>query len=271
MPVTGLSLVGFLSKGEARAYLRNNARLAGRMVDKTWSDAQRRAAKATPNAGRPDVQALDETAHPALTRARGNPRFAHSAPQGRTWGFASVEIAPLLAYQLQVFDDRVTGLTAADTQLDNAIEVCLPDKPEPNPCTVQLVDDRTVRLLGGGPNLKSFGIFQAEDAAQQLKVAGMIWGTSSPLLQVVEVSGLHVLNNGYHRVVRLAELGMTHVPCILLSGTWADVAMVPGGTLQPQALQVAAPPTIGHFLDGRAVKLSFRPLPADVEISWRPL
>lgn len=273
MPTAGLSLAGFMPKDQAINYLRGAAIWPADddiALDAQWQAANAALGPLIPNAGNPDIQPIpaSHTAYIAdLTARDWYQRQAGNWFAGAT--FAMVEIDPLLAFQFSVDVDRSNhhciALTTPPTP-DELFELCLPRTlpveqwdwaPSPGGLIIRS------RSL----NLRSLaqGMFPGQDGT----LAGIFFGSSAPLVQVVRFNGRCFLFNGFHRTFGARAAGATHVPCVFRDVGTADAAgIAPPNTFDQTLLESADPPAVGHYTQGRALSLQLRATTRVLHISW---
>src|SRR5262249_2032312 len=103
-------------------------------------------------------------------------------------------------------------------------------------------------------------------------LVGMEIRWSVPFVHVVRFSGRHYLLNGYHRAFAAAQRGATHIPCLLrewraaedsAAGPEPDWVLVPRRLLESQN-----PPTLAHYLEGRAHQVMLRATSRILHVTW---
>jgi hypothetical protein len=214
---------------------------------------------------------IDPSSATYLAGVPGNPRFAGTVGSV-PFEFLQVEIAPLISFQGHVELDKVESMSAAvqaaaadGARTELLLQMCLPhglsniqfvQSTQPGSYLAE-TEDLNLRVLTQG----QFG----RDVAGHL-LAGVAFGESSPLVQVVEFGGKHFLKNGYHRAVGLGMSGESHMPAIVLHA--ADFETVGANFFERSLLEGPNPPTCSHFLDGTAVEQSLRKARRLISVTW---
>ena len=149
------------------------------------------------------------------------------------------------------------------------LECCLPVTLESIPFTTHVSEGGAV-FTSRSLNLRRLmaGQIGADQVAQAV-IAGVAFGSGSPLVQVVEFGGRAYLKNGYHRAAGLLEAGHTFMPCVLIAGTsFEDTGAVPGAGFAEAVLVSTNPPTCGHFRDGIAYPVDLRQTTRVIAVNW---
>lgn len=274
MATSGLSLVGFMEQGYALQYLRTRCILVDTSEDSLlghWEQASRRLGPPVIGAGYPDIRDLPASSFPYLQRVMANPRFAETV-NDLSWSFKMVEIDKILAFQYDVDLDHSADVCSGlqpNSPIDDVLRLCLPVDVEqisfrvaghPNGITVQ---SRSLNLRPRG-----FGML-GEDGVQRVHVAGLAFGPSSPLVQVVRFGGRCYLKNGFHRAYGTRLAGQTHLPCVFLEATNPeDIGISPPVTFSLEALTNENPPTCGHFTSERAYPVTLRQFMRVIHVNY---
>lgn len=272
MPVPGLSLLGFMEQQEALSYMQARCifpDMSQPALLQHWCQATARRGQAVSSPENATVEDLDPsyTAHTQLVMA--NPRYLPTVA-GCAASFKTVEIAPLLAFQFDVEDDRIDLDPAIDpTDMAQLLPICLPT-------TLANINFRSGDLPHGfwvksrDLNLRLLGRGNAQDLASQSLMIGMAFGAGSPFVQVVRVAGRCYLRNGYHRARVLLRAGATHMPCLFLetADPTAIGAIGGGATFTLARLAQPHPPTVGHFTDQRAYAVTMRRNSRLLQVTW---
>ncbi len=284
----GLSLFGFLQQEPAINYLRGLCALQSqtkRACLACWHEARAKLGAPFAGAGQPAISEIPRGFEPYLDGVRANPRYADTIGTVAA-SFKMVEIDPLLAYQFHIELGRAGDACAGrppNPPIEDLLSRCLPQAPIGPPALAANVTEdrtnRTVRITSSNLNLRVIGWGPARDPqsgdlvfdpGKFLFMAGITFGESSSLLQVVRFDGRCYLKNGYHRVYALRRLGATQVPCVFLEAT--DYSQVhtekPGRTFARSLLESANPPTIGHFTQGRAYNVPLRSWLRLIQLQW---
>jgi hypothetical protein len=276
MPVQGLSLVGFFDEAQAIGYLRERCVVpdpSDAALKAAHEEARGRLGGPVGNAGRPEVLDIPPDHADHLRGViRSNPRYEATVMGMKSASFKLVELAPLLAYQFHVATDRTDDLCAsigAPPRLEELLPICLPHTLEIAPSQLAQLPNSlcfktpslNLRILGAG----QLGI----DPAQHF-IAGIAFGPSSNLVQVIQFEGRTYLRNGFHRAFGLARSGATHIPCVFLEA--ADFAQVgvQGGSLTfgRELLASDNPPTLAHLTPDRAYAVALRTITKIITVSW---
>jgi hypothetical protein len=131
----GLSLLGFMSEQEAQRYLTMITNVSPGLAYTHWIAARGRLGDPIPRAGFPEVRSIPDEHQTYLARVPKNPRFSTTVGE-MPWSFGLVEIEPLLSHQFHVLIERAEKYRAQRTSvlsLKEALQLCLPLKPEPLP------------------------------------------------------------------------------------------------------------------------------------------
>ena len=279
MPVPGFVLLGFMDEAYALLYLRENT-VQGNDSDAalsaSWRAAVARRGNPLANAGVPEIRDLASKHKPYLNKIPNNPRFTETIAGMSAWKFADVEIDPLLAFQVDVWTERVDhlchGLSTPPT-VGEMLRVCLPTTVEIPPRPIITPGANAFLLETENLNYRFLEGKYIEKATVPGKgpvdIAGLFAGIGSPLLQVVRYQNRCYLKNGYHRVRGLRRAGATHVPCLLLDADDPSlIGMDKPGFFAMPILQSADPPTCAHFAPDRAESVMFRRKKRLIHVSW---
>lgn len=276
MPTTGLSLVGFMAdRDQAIFHLRNSClpnpvNKSDAEIEADWLNAQNKLGAPMPNAGHPKMSQIvvtDPYIHQLLMSPWG-PHLAFYLSQGAT--FQMIEIAPLLAFQFSVDMDRSDqhcGRMSNPPSRDELLEVCLPlNAPQ---------DDWSMSTVHGSTVIRSRSLNLTIAAAGPLNVpmvpnlVGIQFAWSLPVLHVVKYNGRCYLFNGYHRAVGAVRAGAQNAPCLFRDvKTEAETAIAPPGTFPLTLLESGNPPTVGHYIQGRAWDVQLRRATRIIQVSW---
>jgi hypothetical protein len=277
MPTQGLSLVGFMDQVHAIAHLKHAcvpANPADAALIAEWNTAKGMLGAPVANAGHPDIQPLPaaETAQVMAT-----PWATHFFAAGGPWAGASlklVEVKPLLAYQFTVDLDRSQHHCAAlgtPPTLAELMARCLPlTWPPERIQSSQLVDvghqSIIVRSRSLNYRVLNQGVF-TQPGAHEASV-GVVIGTAMPIAHVVRLNGRCYLHNGFHRAVGAGLKKATHIPCLVRDVTTPQEANIGNNTFPLTLLESGDPPTLAHFIEGRAYPVALRAHSRIVQISW---
>jgi hypothetical protein len=246
-----------------------------------WRAAKSRLGTPAPKAGVPEIREFDPAEIPYIGELRALPwvQALLQRPIYRAASFKLVEIAPLLAHQPFLDLDRVDrgcqGLGRATVA--ELMRLCLPrvqSKPlEPPTVILQQWDSITIKSRKA--HIEAFvpGIATIDENGFERTIAGVSLESSLPFVHVVRLGGRYILRTGYHRVFGAAKRGATHIPCLVRDHADGDGS---GGTPEPlnwllvpqRLLESSDPPTLGHFLDGRAHEVTLRATSLVMQITW---
>ena len=199
-----------------------------------------------------------------------NPRFAltvqNSIPQ-----FKLVEIDPLLAYQFHIEvgkADSLGALAGDAPQVADMLPICLPHSFENIACNVS-VQPNGMLIRTRSFNLRVFNAGKiGADVAQQFSLAGIAFGPTSPLIQVIRFEGRCYLRNGLHRAYgfRKAAPRTCHVFCLMFRISVRSVPLEGGQrskdrswnrqTLQLAVILLKGGPTYSRFEGDCALSMS---------------
>lgn len=268
MPTAGLSLVGFMPKDQALVHLKTACIApdpADHILEAEWVEAQNRLGPPTERAGNPEILQLppEAGAHMAAMAAGWPSYFADPNPPE----FRLVEIAPLLAFQFIVDGPRSghhCGGFSSPPTMDELLAVCLPDHPTDEPLqSQQQAQSIVIKARSLNVNMQAAGMISPG-------VFGMAIGLSLPWVHVVRYNGRCYLHNGYHRTFGAAIQGATHIPCIFRDVPEAAAAGVKadGTTFPIGLLESPNPPTLAHFIHGKAQQVTLRATTRILHVSW---
>ena len=267
MGFPGLSLLGFLPSVLATRYLLGRCAVADpspQALEAVWTEAAARLGPPPPRAGRPEVRELPAGHQDYLRGVERSPRFAATVG-GMPWSFRMVEIAPLLAFQLDIAAEPRGP--APGRALADLLRVCLPQTVAEAAAYVS-VQGSSLLVYSNDPNLK---VLQAGasgiDPRSRTQHGGVLYGLGSPLVLVARLGGRHYLRNGCHRLHHLAAAGVSAVPCLVVEA--ADYAQLgaPEG-FDRSLLESGNPPTCGHYTTGRAYPVTLRQMRRVIQVSW---
>jgi len=100
--------------------------------------------------------------------------------------------------------------------------------------------------------------------------AGIQFSVSLPFVSVVGCQGRYYLHNGYNRAYGIRMTGATHMPCMIREVTDLTSAglRTDGTTFSATLLQADDVPTLGHFSQGRAHRVTLRAMSRIIQVSW---
>jgi hypothetical protein len=270
MPTPGLSLVGFIDDQQLALNHLMGACVPANpdpaVLIAQWTAAKAQLGAPIPFAGHPNIQPIEPGHDAYIQQVLSHPIF-QPGPQGAWLGATvqSVEIDPLLAYQMTVDTDRLdhhTSTLPSPPTFDQLLQCCLPLAPTPESFVV-IPGQTSMVLRARSLNVRCFQGFWRNDAM------GIFFGVSIPLIHVVRHGGHCYLFNGYHRAVGLRRAGFTHIPCIVRDvADHAAVGMNPPEFFSAARLVQPDPPTVGHFTQDRAITVQLRLHSRILHVSW---
>lgn len=279
MPSPGLSLVGFLDQQEAVNLLRNTCVVqdpSDTALAAEWQSARARLGAPTPNAGRPAIDPIpsDGQVHMAQLMQQA---WIQGHLQGSMVGatFQFIELAPLLALQFNVdvarSDHHNGGSGSAAPSTPELFSMCLPLVP-----MIENVRTNVAPSLQAPTSIlvtsKGLNFYPMDRGLMQTPLGAYIGvkvGVTVPLMHVVRYNGRCYLHNGFHRAVGLLSRGVTHAPCVFRDVADLDaVGVKPGQTFQGPLLESNDPPTLAHFVGGRAYGVSLKVFTRTIHVSW---
>lgn len=267
MATEGLSLVGFMDRTRAIHHLSSAcvaADASEEALAREWSVARAKLGPAFPGAGRPRISAPPARLIPHFQAVLAQRAYQ---PGGSFQGAfpALVEIAPILAVQFTIDLTRVGHYCGSlrDPSIDDMAPICLPLQPQTEPFQT-LAGPQSLLLKTKSMNVKlaSGGVFHNS-------IIGVAFGVSAPHVRVVRYDGRCYVQNGFHRAVGLALAGATRMPCLMRDiNDPAEIGTAPEATFSLAELGSDNPPTLGHFIHGRAHNVALRALSRVLHVSW---
>ena len=245
---------------------------SGSALRSVWQKAKAQLGAATPNAGSPAITAIPAGNAQHVMTLMQTP-WAAQALQSNLQGakFQMVEIDPLLAFQFTVDLERskhhCKSLSTPPT-MEELMALCLPTAMIPE--TLQIAPlAQSIMIKARCLNLQTIaqGFFPQPNGPS---VAGVFVGLALPLVHVVRWNGKCYLHNGFHRAVGAKLAGATQVPCIVrdVSDEAAAGIRADGSTFTSAELNSSDPPTLSHFVSGRACDVNLRAHSRIVHVSW---
>jgi hypothetical protein len=282
MLADGLSLVGFMDeKREALAYLEQRCMIGGtRSRDDLaahWKAAKAKiAGPVVTNPGKPEIRDFPSGHDGLKNTISGHPRFLHEVMKDvRSFDFKLVEINPLLAFQRDTVVDNIA------VPIGDIFSLCLPDTIKATPSKPEEIPakdmpegvDGAFRIVSPELNLRVVGCDDATlTGSTDVKLAGAVYGTGIPWVQVTSFKDQCYLSNGYHRALWLNKAGYTHIPCLCLEVTKASrIGIKETETLSRDLFFASVKPTVGHYTSDRAYPVRLRMMERVIEIAWRVL
>jgi hypothetical protein len=266
MPSDGLLLVGCLDELSAVNYLKQRCWYRTTPTDsflkRQWRESKEKIGERAPWVGEPTFAEIQKEHNEHLEKVKRTSWF-QEVLEGMPHEFRMVEIAPLLAFQVDVDLDRAKNICQGlpeNPSIQEMLGICLPYQSEKLELRDRLTADGGVVVETNNKNfIPRLGEYWGVDPKDGLHLAGFKFGTTNPLTQVVKLGDLYYLKNGYHRAIGLARLKATHMPCIFLRASrFEQVGAVPGKTIPASTLYSSNPPTCGHFFKGLAYEMPLR-------------
>jgi hypothetical protein len=205
------------------------ASLDRRQLAEEWRSAhdlmeQLRESEAT-WADEPAIHALPDVVKPLVEKVKHDPIFAKAYGDAPV-EFGLVELDRLVVSQKLVCAehlDRLQALLGPKPEPDALFRFCLPYDHPPSPFRAGRVNDDTFAFHSESSDLRFLDavLLQPEQISGYQAmgpVAGVIAlfvGFGSNYLNVIEVEGRLLLNNGHHRACALRHMGLTHAPVVI--------------------------------------------------------
>jgi hypothetical protein len=175
-----------------------------------------------------------------------------------------VEIDPLLVFQLTVDRERAAQHARALSHpptLDELFAMCLPLSPPQENLIPSVQGNQSIVLLRSPSlNVRLKGAKVQMQAAPTGGVATVEFGISSSFVQVTRFNGRCYLNNGLHRAYGARLAGASLMPCVVRDVSDASAVGIKhdGSTFGLALLESDNPPTVAHFVHGRALPVALR-------------
>ncbi len=285
MPTRGLSLVGFIDQQrQALDHLRNYCVLPD-MSDgpllKEWATAKAKIGAPIPRAGAPDIREFEPSEEAYIRELQVQPwvQSVLQTPGYRGAAFKLVEIEPLLAHQPFVDIERSDNVSKGlrSPAVAELMPICLP-RTQPRPLdlpTVIVQEAQSIIIKSRDLQIETLktALMTINRNGYEQVLAGMEIRWSLPFVHVVRFSGRYYLLNGYHRALGAGKAGATHIPCLLREAPSSDDGTLrsdgPEWLLMPRRLlESSNPPTLGHFLHGRAHDVRLRATSRILHVTW---
>lgn len=273
MPTPGLSLVGFMDQPNALNHLRRSCVPLPNAADAdliaVWQAAAAKLGTPIANCGTPEIKDAPASHHPYIDALTQLPWVVQSYPgQNFTRDHVKlIEVDPLLAFQFTVDLARSAhhcGQLTGPPTIDQLFACCLPMS--------QPSENYDYQLQGQSAIIKSRSLNLRVQVHGIIggNIAGLIFGASLPIVQVVRFNGRLFLHNGFHRAVGMRRAGATHIPCLLRDVSDAETVglRTDGATFSEALLTSTNPPCVGHFTQGRATDVQIRATSRILHVSW---
>lgn len=212
-----------------------------------------------------DALALKE-----IDRVMSRPECQSAYPRG-SWEPRLVEIARLVPVHPSLDVDYAETLADASLNAKNflaQVKLCFAEK---HPADYQVRVDQSqkaVNVQGINPSLEVIGLrYERMENDGPLVVSFMV-GPPPNIVVVAHYGDRYFLSTGYHRVYRLLEAGVTHVPCAVREVTSLNQVGAYGSAVFSEAILTAPrPPLFTDFADSRlSVIVPLRPMQKLVRI-----
>lgn len=270
MPTSGQTLVGFLEQADAIAHLRTACVVRdhgdGALI-KEWETARHRLGKPIERVGKPEILDIPPEGSQYIQTLNEQPWIRQSMENAlKGCEYKYVEIRPLLAYQWTVDGERAdhhNGHIDNVPTLVDMLPICLPIQPATEPLKVFNAPG-SLMVTSRSLNFQAF----AQGFVHQ-NFIGLQIGVSLPLAHVVRYNGRCYLHNGYHRTVGLGKMGAIHIPCVFRDVASPEEAGIKeAGTFQIELLESDNPPSLDHFISGRAYDVQLKAFKRTLHVSW---
>ena len=285
MATRGLSLVGFYDQErDALAHLRNTCLIpdgSDASLLKEWAAAKGKSGQPMPRAGQPEVRefALAESAYIRELCAQPWVQGLLKKPAYRGASFKLVEIEPLLVHQPFVDLERAARVCQplSGPAVADLMPICLPraqPKPlEPPAVTAGGNNSLAIKMRHAHIEFITPELATVVDDGYESTLAAARLHWSLPFINVVRIGGRHLLRSGNHRVFGAAKQGATHIPCLVREASdhnGSEVASEsPDWLMIPRrVLESGNPPTMAHYLRGRAHDVMLRATSVVLQITW---
>jgi hypothetical protein len=198
--------------------------------------------------------------------------------------FKLVEIAKLVAPQRLVNLDYVQTLKERlpkNPGIEDLIDFCItPKQLPPSPKVQQIApnvfsynsESSQFRFLGGYPKQLTMEDIIASNAGGLPAAAiVLLLGYGSPVCNVYSVNNRMVLNNGFHRMFTLGEIGIKYAPVVVQKITSPDLEFpaAVAGLPKDYLIKHPRPVIMKDFFDPKLVKVIHKkPTHTGVQISW---
>jgi len=178
--------------------------------------------------------------------------------------FAMVELDRLVVYQKHVSRTFIDTLKSRLTPAPDAqalFRFCLPTGKQQAPVEIRRVGPRRFVFRCESTDfrfhdpalLRPDQLTGYETSGPIAGTLGLAVGFGSNFLNVISVGKRLLLNNGYHRVCAMREMGITHAPCIVQSATRVDeLGIIVKRDVAQQAefyFESARPPLLKDYFD----------------------
>lgn len=198
--------------------------------------------------------------------------------------FKLVEIGKVVAPQrlvnLEYVEELKTTLTSAPS-VEELIEFCLqPKQVPPEPKRMQIAPNVFTyssssvdfRFLGGYPKqLTEEDVKASTGGGLPMAAIVLLVGYGSPTCNVFLVGKRMILNNGFHRMYCLADMGVKYAPLVVQKVANPDLELQPviAGLPKDYLIGHPRPVLVKDFLDKNLIKIIHtKPRMTNVQIGW---
>jgi hypothetical protein len=223
-------------------------------------------------AGLPEIQELPNECRPYVAELQEKQWFKLALRNGhlpRDFAIKLIEIDPLLSIQTTINTavlNRYRSALSDWQSINQVLSICLP---------LEWTMERWIHNRGPNSLLirssslsvrqTKAGLFETEAGV----VAGILIGSTIPLIHVVRFNGRCYMRNGYHRALAARLAGTRLVPCIFREARDSQsIGVDPEGELSMAILESSAPPTLWHFSSGKAHPVRLRRAVRVIHLSW---
>lgn len=229
------------------------------------------------------IKNIGDAYKPALDRIASNFLFKQSYSLIPI-EFRLVEIEKLVAPQRLLdldFVQHLKTLLPKNPNMEDLINFCLDPKQDISmPKELEIAPNLFVysstntdfRFLGGYPKvLTEEDIKTSTSGGMPVAAIMLLFGYGSPRCNVYSVGERMILNNGFHRLYALLDMGIKYAPLIVQKITNPSVEMAPDVAGMPIGYLISnsRPVIMRDFFDKKLVRIIHRkPTIKEVKISW---
>lgn len=266
-------LLAYYSQEGARTYL-EDAGLHPGQVEELMRERERALAhlQGLPALDEKDstLEINDASALKEIDRVMSRPE-CQSAYPGGSWEAKLVEIAKLVPVHPSLDVDYAETLGNGDLNAKNLlaqVKLCFAEKHTADYQVRVDQSQKAVNVQGINPSLEVIGLHFEQMANDGPMVVSFMVGPPPNIVVVAHYGDRYFLSTGYHRVYRLLEAGITHVPCAVREVTTLNKVGTYGTAVFSEAILTAPrPPLFPDFGDSRlSVIVPLRPMQKLVRI-----
>jgi hypothetical protein len=270
-----LSLFGFMDKKAAQRYLSSCDSGARNPSDLNLlhnkARFKLRPNDAYPSAGYPQICSVENDYPAYWQEVQAHQDYRKVCHKARGINFCLIELAPLIAFQIHVNEQRVAEVTqqVADAiSQEDLLSCCLPLTE--NSGSYHIVDQqpRSITVVTPDPNV--LGLRPVTVSTGTSQSISLVFDRRTAFVMVARIQqDKCYLKNGYHRACGIGMAGHTQMPCLLIDYDDYDDIGIEAGHFPKRIVTSVTPPTLGHFLDGRASRANHPLSPPQVfTASW---